>query len=114
MSTPPPLIAIPPFYSSRGINEPIELYDGPVEVTTVNGTWLGNGTIVQDWLPEPAINLKCNFKGPQLKKPQVEIGFPGTPRRFSVLVTSLGIGFQSPDVFATLRWKTKRYGLGLH
>ncbi|MGH7183620.1 MAG: hypothetical protein ACREJN_16815 [Nitrospiraceae bacterium] len=102
MSTPLIPLAIPPFYFTKGINEPIDLYKGTIEVKTVDGTWSGSGTIVQDWLPEPAINLDCNYKGTQPEKPQAEIGFPGTPRRFPVSVTSFGFGTQGPDVFATL------------
>lgn len=106
MSTQPLLpIAIPPFYFTKRINEPIELYDGPIGVTTVDGAWVGNGTIVQDWLPEPTVNLKCNFKGRQLEKPRAEVEIPGHKKRFPLSVTSYGLSAQGSEVFATLGGK---------
>lgn len=98
-------IAIPPFYFTKIINEPLELYDGSIGVTTIDGTWVGTGTIVQGWLPEPMVTLECNYNGPQLEKTRAEVQISGQHDRFSILVTSFGVGAQGLEVYATLSGK---------
>ena len=51
--------AILPVYTTKEVNRSLNLYEGPIEVTTVDGTFEGRGTIKQQWLPEPTIHLEC-------------------------------------------------------
>ena len=102
MDTPPLPNAIPPFYATRKINQSFDLYEGPIEVTTADGTFEGKGTIKQQWLPKPTIDLECQYNGKSLEKPEAEIGLPGAKKRFALSVTSYGYGAQGSEVYATL------------
>jgi hypothetical protein len=102
METLPIPTAIPPFYATNEINRSLDLYEGSLEVTTADGTFQGTGTIKQQWLPEPSIDIKCQYNGIKPNKPEAEIGLPGVQQRFTLSVTSYGYGVKGSESFATL------------
>jgi len=97
--------AIPPVFATNTINETLSLYEGPLEVTTADGTFLGEGTLEQQWLPEPAIHVDCQYEGKRPEKPRAEIALPGSKNRFNLSVTSYGLGAQGTKVYGTLAGK---------
>jgi hypothetical protein len=82
-----------PVYDADLINQPVQLYAGPLSAEYSNGTLSGNGTIRFEWLPKPRIHFQ--FDVPQASREMPNIGKTrliavNANRRLMANVTFLG------------------------